>query len=462
MELEAATKVINDISKRRRGKLLSPGETIAVTAAWSGISYDKAIEMCGETCSSSYVGSQAGPEVWRLLSAEFGSKITKKQLRPSVEERYGDLHADEDLLPSDGNTTKLIGVPPSIDAFIGYQTQIQDCISSILDRRSVFIDGPKGIGKSSLAAHVIQNLRSSDRSPFETYIWKSVYYGPLLSELLADLVGSLGIPVHQLTGIDNLLSPVIQYLSKNRCLLILDEAQILLKGSGGSPSWSQYELKYQDYGIFFRRMIEEQNSSSIVITSRVRFPDWSELSEKGSPVSIVHLSGLEKDAEAFLESKQLKDKHRWPELIDKYGENPLILNTVTKEIKKLYGGSTSEFLDSHSTILADPFLAVLNTEFESQSSLTKLQASAMVVLCELMESQACVYYEDLVNVLISKGYSRSRSSISEAIRVLVHRSLVEEIIDGHKSQFSLTPVVQKYIQSDPLGYVQQKAQSNNG
>lgn len=457
MELKDAISVINGISRRRRGKQLCPGEEVAVTAAWSGINYEDAIAMQKESFSTSYVGSQCGPDIWRLLSEELNVEVSKKRFRRLLEERYAcnehDAETGVHVRP-----TRIIGVPPVVDEYIGYGSQIKDCVASVLDQRNIFIDGPKGVGKTSLAAQVIKNISSIDTQTFDVCIWKSLYYGPLLSELLADLVGALDIPVQHLAGTENLLSSVIQYFRMHRCLLVLDEAQILLKASGKDIIWDQYEERYKGYGIFFRRMLEEQNSSSLIVTSRIRFPDWVELNERGSPVSIIRLSGLGDDAQLFLKSKKLKDRKRWPSFIDKYGDNPLILKIVANEIKALYGSSVSDFLDSHSTIVANSFLLTLNTEFDPSSAMTQLQAIILITLADLMQSMSSVYYEDLANASTIKKNTDSRSAISEAIAILVGRSLVEKTQNNGRSQFSLTPIVQKYIQSDPLHYVQKKVQ----
>lgn len=452
MEFDDVIEIINKISIRQRSRQLSAGEKVAVAAAWHKQDYKDALADAGNTHSLSYISSQAGPDVWRLLTSEFGREVNKNILKPLLLEYCKKLRGSKKV----HQPSQVLGSPPQADDFIGYQSQAKECISNLAAGSSIFIYGPQGVGKSSLASHVLDRVKSDYASSFDLFIWKSLHYKPSFTEFLDDFMRMLDIVSQASTGVEARMGPTIDFFRRNRCLLVLDDAQVLLEGEKSKP-WEQYSERYRNYGLFFRRLIEEQNSTVMVLISQKRFPDLSDLKERGYPITLIQLDGLGSEAQQMLARYELKDPSKWPELIEKYRGNPLALKIISKRIKTLYGGRTSDFLKSHSTVLSDPFLMTLHSEFEA-SSMSHIERDIMTTLAFTVDEMPSISFEELLQQLLEADYSYSSSHVYEAVSKLVDRSLIIKVQEADGSEFSLPPIVKKYILTDPLGLVHQKAQ----
>ncbi|PZD70560.1 hypothetical protein C1752_10567 [Acaryochloris thomasi RCC1774] len=462
MNLEQALTSINKISQARRGKELTPGERIAVLAAWEKIGYEEAIKLYRENFSPNYISCRAGPGVWKLLSKEFGCRVTKTHLKTVLENMLQDTSLTEQIQANSANPDSvpiLFGVPPDTGNFVGYRSQVQHCIRLLRDHRNIFIDGPQGIGKTALAARIVERVMSKTNESIEICIWKSIRYGPLLDELLADLADMLGIPFGTGSSVNKLQNLLIRFFRKHRCLLVLDGAEILQQDQQQS-AWDYYSEPYTDYGPFFRRLVNDQGNSSLIVTSRTRFLDWSDLHESGNAAEIIRLEGLaQDDAETIFEEQSLKDRHCWPALINKYHGNPLMLKVIAKRVRTIYGGSTADFLRVQSTIIADPLLLTLNHEFSPSSSMSEFECFAMKILADLMKEHDSVSYEEILQNIESHSLFRSTDGLLRTVSSLVNRSLIEETKVERKSKFRLSSVIRKYIEQDPQGFVGQKVQS---
>ncbi|MGF1603664.1 MAG: AAA family ATPase [Thermosynechococcaceae cyanobacterium] len=453
MTLEEALAMINRISTTLRNRTLNPSEIVAVTAAWEGVKYEEVVS----EFNSSYLGSRAGPDVWRLLSAYLKCKVSKKNFRSVLEKAWTveSTHIQKPKITNQ-NGIQIVGVPPKIDHFIGYSTEIKNCLAALRGHKSIFIDGPQGIGKTALAVHVARSLASLG---IETVLWKSIHYGPTLNELIEDLLRMLDIQ-ESASGSDNRLTLLINFLSRKRCVLVLDDAQSLLSGHKNFV-WQQYGENFEDYDLFFRRLIEEQNSTTLIVTSRIRFDDWISLRDKGFPIEMIHLDGLGSEAAAIFEEQGLTHREHWPELIESYRGNPMMLQMVARRIRRLYGGDTSSFVELHSTVLLDPFLSTLNKEFSPAGSMSKQERELMNHLAELLADSPSVTFEAILNCFKAMG-RQDTSAILNDVESLISRSLIEEVSKHGKQEYTLAPIVRKYVLVDPLGYVNQVADPSNG
>src|SRR5207237_4492311 len=101
---------------------------------------------------------------------------------------------------------------------------------------------------------------------FEYLIWRSLRNAPPVQELLADLIEFLsdGQETELKGTVEGKVSRLIEYLRKHRCLLLLDDVEIVLR-SGELAG--QYREGYQDYGELIRRVGEERHQRCLVLTS---------------------------------------------------------------------------------------------------------------------------------------------------------------------------------------------------
>lgn len=443
MDSNRVLSEIDKISRIRRGKPLTCAETVAVVAAWNDQYYEDAIRQSEYSFSTSYVSSKAGPGVWRLLSSEFGVDINKTNSHKLLRE----IFSKTEVSPARFETPQMIGVPPQIEKFWGYELQKIECIEAIKECKSLSISGSQGVGKTAFTANLISQLRTKDVAGVEVFIWKSLHYGPVLGELLSDLIQRL-LPGQKIESIDTHVAKLIRFFNEHRCVFILDDAQVLLEGER-NYSWQQYGQRFKDYGSFFRRVIEEQNNTSLILNSRTRFIDLHELSTQGYPIKTIELDGLEHSAaRELLAAKGLRNKELWSELIEKYHGNPLALRELANDISSFYEGNVSDFLKNHSTMLIDAFLPALNDTFDPSGKLSLLDKKIFTYLAAQLESKPSVYISDVI-----ENFEDEKSTdVINSIEKLTDQSLLEKHeVDG-KYSLSLMPVIRKYIEVDPSGY----------
>ena len=116
--------------------------------------------------------------------------------------------------------------------------------------------GMGGIGKTALAAQVVQDVHGE----FEFLFWRSLRNAPPFSGLLQDMI--LFVSEQQATvlpeTVDDQIACLLSYLRQHRCLLVLDNAESILQGGelGG-----RYRPGYEGYGQLLRRIADEQHNS---------------------------------------------------------------------------------------------------------------------------------------------------------------------------------------------------------
>ncbi len=163
------------------------------------------------------------------------------------------------------NTHQDWGEAIDISTFYGRTVELAELEHWIVtDRcRIVAILGMGGIGKTSLSVKLAEQIQPS----FEYLIWRSLRNAPPVQELLADLIEFLsdGQETELQGTVEGRVSGLIEYLRKHRCLLLLDDVEIVLR-SGGLAG--QYREGYQGYGELISRVGQERHQSCLVLTTR--------------------------------------------------------------------------------------------------------------------------------------------------------------------------------------------------
>lgn len=118
--------------------------------------------------------------------------------------------------------------------------------------RVVGLLGIGGIGKSTIAVKAALQMQAE----FEIVVWRSLANAPPLDELLSSLLKFL-MPLFEEdpiipTTLGEKLSKLMQSLQSRRCLLILDNAEIILH----SERVGQWRSGYEGYGQMLRKIGE--------------------------------------------------------------------------------------------------------------------------------------------------------------------------------------------------------------
>nr|WP_242055917.1 NB-ARC domain-containing protein [Nostoc flagelliforme] len=330
----------------------------------------------------------------------------------------------------------------------------------IAQERCVAIVGAAGIGKSALVAKLVQALRMGSYE-FNSFIWKSVSYRPLLTDLVADLLRIFAYSENQELDLPESIqartSKLFDYLRSRRCLVILDSAESLLQGDRNTNS-NAYGKEYAEYGTFFNRVVEEQHQSCFLLTSREPFIDFNRLQKKGQPVRTVKLEGLGKEGLEIFRLHGLTNEDKWGDLVQTYRGNPLSLKMLAEKIQNFFAGSVKDFLKFKTVLMTDVFQESLDELFEEKGRLTILEKQIMFHLTEKLHQESAnsiVLSEFLKEIKERQQGEVTTSEIFEAIESLYARSLIEQEKDDNKEVLlRLEPQVIKYICTYTLKSVQ--------
>lgn len=450
MEVSEAIAKINYELYRCTGEQLNPAQEAAITAAWMDRKYEDAAQ--DSEYSYFYLQRHVGPKLWATLSATYGQKVTKKRLRSIVEEHAGESLRHKDKTIRDPETVILGSSLPSNNIFYGRKPELALLRESILDTQCVLLLGQAGIGKTSLAAQLVERLKYEPQT-LDIFLWKPFYRPTALKELVPELLRLLDISHFEEEDLIGQVDQLIEALRKYRILLILDGVDRLLDGKDSQCPYGGSG----DYAWFIRTLSIEAHQSCVLLTSREPLPEVAWLNETGQSARIIRLEGLGKDAKNILRVQGLADQDEWGTLIQIYRGNPLSLKMVASRINSFFNGQVSSFLKCKTTWMGEPLRQALDTQFRL-GSWSDLERSLMQYLADdldhLQEEQ--IAFSQVYETLKERGKIQSMTELMEAIEILCDRSLLErnQSKDSDEMMLSLQPVIKKYVLTDPSGIIQ--------
>jgi hypothetical protein len=442
--LEEIIEQVDELVLAKRGKRLTPAELLLIEGAWHNQDHKEIAS--NSSYSLNYLQRTVARQLWPLLSEVLGvAEISKKSLR----------HCFEQLAVKSGyiapSPVVVAGEPPQAINFYGRAFQLALLKEGIAKQRGFTIIGGAGIGKSALAAKLIEDLRNAPQGGFDCLIWKSLSYAPLLPDLVSDLLqllaNSLELDLELDLSLDlNIrISQLLDVLRSHRVLVVLDAAEAILRGDINHRC-HPYQEKYADYGVFFRRLLEEEQQSCFILTSRQPFNDLA-LLETSRPIRSLKLEGLDRDAALeLLQSQGLSDLEKCAELTQTYRGNPSYLTAVVDRIKHFFGGSLEKYFEYRTTFVNQAFLS------QQFSSLNQIHQQIVLYLAkELSINPQPLPISKLLNSLKTQMAGISTSELFEALEALEARSLVEVSRDPvtQEATFNLQPVIKKYVLTDP-------------
>ncbi|MDY7023563.1 MAG: NB-ARC domain-containing protein, partial [Cyanobacteriota bacterium] len=297
-----------------------------------------------------------------------------------------------------------------------------------------------GIGKTSLAAKLAQNLETE----FDCMIWRSLRNAPTADDIIADLIQFISsqqaedLPL----DFDGRMRYLLDYLRNTRCLIVLDNIESILQSGDFyqghlTRHTGNYRSGYENYGQLFKLIGQSRHQSCLILTSREKPAGLAALEGQQLPVRYLQLSGLPTtDGQAILEAKGsfAGNEKQWQTLNEQYGGNPLALNIVASAIEEVFDGNLSVFLDvfqQQGCFIFDGIRELLASQFDRLSPLER----------ELMYWLA-IEREPISLEKLQKDIVRpvSMSELLPALASLQRRSLVEKT----ENAFTQQPVVMEY------------------
>jgi len=473
MDVQEVLKLADDLVFINTGKHLDNLQEVILRGTLQGQKYSKIADE--SHCSEGHIKDIASA-LWKLLSEVLGEEVNKSNFRVRLEQvklsnlwnfnnkdcvHIGNVNVCENSsqspkLPNSpideeplnkGNTEpklrQFLAEMPKSGIFYDRTSELTTLKQWILQEntRLLGIIGIVGIGKTALAVHLVEQIKHE----FDFIIWRSLATSPPLSILQTNIIqffcrggapvsapNAYGVVVPE-NGATTGGLPLLNYLQKYRCLLILDDVQMV--NSSGQLT-GNYQPGYEDYGRLFRQVGELSHNSCLVLLSSEKPREIAALEGSNQPVRSLQLNGLGVEAGEILREKGLAEDAKLSELIEQYRGNPLWLKIVATMIQDLFDGSLSEFLSDDPLFLGD-LESLLHQPFN------RLSESEKQVMSWLASETAPVSISK-----VPENLQLSRSQFLKVMQSLGRRSLIEKIPEGDRTFFSLGPVLKEYVNTN--------------
>lgn len=413
------------------GRNLSKVERSVFLGVWQGLSYSEIARNTGY--DAGYI-KLVSHKLWHLLTELFNEKVTKSSvqnvIRRQIQSKNVDSFITVSKVPPHSNSHQDWGEVVDVTFFYGRNDEI-NILKDWVDHdrcRLVGIFGMGGLGKTALSVKLAQQLQGR----FDFVVWRSLNNAKTPSEMLSTVIHFLS-QQHETPETDDpnaLISRLMEYLQRYRCLLVLDNFESVMRDEAQAGA---YRKDFEGYGYLLRRIGEVAHRSCLVITSREIPEEVATLEGDILPVRALRLNGLDEGAaERVLASKGIAaDPKDLLRLVDWYRGNPLALKIAATAIKDLYSGDISRFLEQKSIV----FSGIADLIEQQYQRLTAHEKQIMIWLAINREPvQPHELRSDIVPT-IEQNY------LMLSLRSLKRRSLVEHTPTG----FTQQPVVMDFV-----------------
>ncbi|MEG4323445.1 MULTISPECIES: NB-ARC domain-containing protein [unclassified Microcoleus] len=467
MDVQEVLKIADDLVFINTGKHLDNLQEVILRGTFQGQKYSTIADEFH--CTEGHVKDVAS-ELWKLFSKILGEEVNKSNFRVALERvkfsnvwnfnkkdfvHIGNVNfcgdtshspkvpnspPDEEPLNKGNAKPKVreyLGEMPKSGVLFDRTSELTTLKQWILheNTRLLAILGIVGIGKTALAAQLVEQIKHE----FDFIIWRSLATSPPLSILQTNIIQFLCrgdewcVPAQD-DGATTGGLPLLDYLQKYRCLLILDDVQNI--NSSGELA-GNYQPGYEDYGTLLRQVGELSHNSCLLLLSSEKPREIAALEGKNQPIRSLQLNGLGAGAGEILREKGLAEDEKWSELIEQYRGNPLWLKIVATMIQDLLDGNISELLSDDTLFLGD-LESLLHQPFN------RLSESEKQVMSWLASETAPVSIAKQ-----RENMQLSRSQFLQVLQSLGRRSLIEKIQEGdRRTFFTLGPVLKEYVKTN--------------
>ncbi|MEG4800803.1 NB-ARC domain-containing protein [Microcoleus sp. ARI1-B5] len=456
MNLKEVLKLAEDLVFARTGKHLNDLQETILRGTWEDEGYK---EIAKAVNRSEDRVREVGMELWQILSEELGEDVNKKNFRSAIKRfqvsnssnfAQGDVVAignfnicgearhppdltnshppnQETANPQQTKTLHQdLSEMPELGDFYSRTSELHTLTTWILQQNSrlIALTGISGIGKTSLAVQLVQQIKDE----FECVIWCSIdasYTPDEFEHKLIQLFSQSEKLDSPATNQKRL--PLIKYLQNHRCLVVLDDVHNLF--CSGELA-GKYKPEYEESRSLFKQIEKISHQSCFMLIGWEQPREVTQVKSQNKPIRTLQLAGLDiAPGREILREYGLEESDNTETLIHRYQGNPLWLKSVANLIEELGIGVTELLLDD-TILLPEDLKDVLQQQFDRTSEQEKQVMSLLA-----RENQP-------VNLakLLEKGQISS-SDLLNALQSLSRRCLIEK--EG--SFYSLSPVLKQYI-----------------
>jgi len=398
-------------------------------------------------CSESNV-RQIGSELWQILSEKLGEKVSKTNFRSAMERLQnsnvlnfaqnvsgsfnicGEARYPPNIPnpqpPNQETSHQDLSEMPELGAFYSRTSHLKTLTTSILQQKSrlITITGITGIGKTSLAVQLVQQIKDE----FEYTAWYTLDEFPTIDKFQSKIRQLFSNSEKlEVSPTNQTQLPLIKYLQNHRCLIVLDDIHNLF--CSGELA-GKYKPGYEEYRSLFKQIEKLSHQSCLLLIGWEPPKEVPQLTSQNTPIRILQLTGLDiAAAREILRDHGLAEIDNCEALIHRYQGNPLWLKSVATLMQELGIGAT-ELLLNDTILLPEDLKDVLQQQF---SRLSELEKQVLSLFCRESEP---------VNLakLLECGTVRSPDLLN-ALQSLSRRCF----IDKTGSFYTLPPVLRQYI-----------------